>query len=534
MGVLQMNGYFQLEFKQNGSFLKIIPATEGGKNVSINEVAEYLKKKNFIFDLAELNKKVLALSQNGGAFLLDNKKHYPEREMLTVRVSEDKMNAYVRFYPPSTDGTLLTKEDILADLNSAKITFGVDKSAIDKYIANREYLTDFIFATGKPVRHGSDASIEYYFNTDLKARPTLKEDGSVDFFNLNTVNHIKEGDLLAKLTPEDAGDVGTNVFGEKIKPRDVKHLKLKYGHNIRISEDHTMIYSEVSGHVNLFDDKVFVSNVFETENIDNSTGDINYDGSVKINGNVNSNFSVRAKGNIEVSGVVEAAYIEADGDVIIAKGINGMGKGIIRAGGNVIVKYVENAEIFAGGYVETEAVMHSKISAGTEINVVSKKGFISGSSVSATQCISVKSLGSQMGGDTVVELGIDPYKRERYNNLRSKIDSEQKAIAQLQPVVVAFAQKLKQGVKLSPEQMKSLQEMSGKLNILKESFENDVEEFEDLEDNMIVDTDAKIVVKDTVFAGTKIIISDSSLVVKKDAQYCKFIRERGEIKITSL
>ena len=102
-----------------------------------------------------------------------------------------------------------------------------------------------------------DLYVEYFFNTDLKARPTLNEDGSVDFFNLNTMNHVKKDDLLARLTKEDPGDYGINVCGEQVKPRDVKRLKLKYGRNIYVNEDRTEAYCEVNGHVTLVDDKIF-------------------------------------------------------------------------------------------------------------------------------------------------------------------------------------------------------------------------------------------------------------------------------------
>ena len=94
---------------------------------------------------------------------------------------------------------------------------------------------------------------------------------------------------------EDLGDVGTNVMGEKLKPREVKKKKLKYGRNITVSEDKLTMISEVDGHVTLVDDKVFVSDVLTVENVDNSTGDIDYEGSVQVNGNVCANFTIKAK-----------------------------------------------------------------------------------------------------------------------------------------------------------------------------------------------------------------------------------------------
>ena len=347
-----MNGFFQLDLRPEGTFLRIYAATNGGEPVNINELAEYLQRKGIGYELTDLNRKVQSITDKG-VFQLDAVKRYQEREMMVTTIAPNKMEATVRFYPPSVQGFKLEKDDIYADLRTAGVQFGVDESVVDAFLQKRVYCTDIVMAVGKPVRHGTDASIEYFFKTDLRARPTLNEDGSVDFFNLNTMNHVKKDDLLARLTREDPGEYGVNVCGEPVKPRDVKRLKLRYGRNVYVNEEHTEAYCEVNGHVTLVDDKIFVSDVYTAENVDNSTGDINYEGTVKISGNVCSNFTVRAKGNIEIMGVVEGATLEAGGDITIARGVNGKGKAVLKAGGNIISKYIENADVTAKGFVET-------------------------------------------------------------------------------------------------------------------------------------------------------------------------------------
>lgn len=528
-----MNGYFQLEMTPQGTNLLIFKETEGGTPISINELGEYLNKKGITFDIAELNKKVNDISSKG-KIVLDNVKRYPEREMINVKISQNKMEAIVRFYPPSVGGSVLSKEDIRSDLNSANVTYGIDDKAIESFILKREYCKDYVLARGKEVRHGTDASIEYFFNTDLRAKPTVNEDGSVDFFNLNTVNHIKKGDLLARLTKEDPGENGLDVTNGFVKPRDVKKLMLKFGRNVVLNDDKTEAYSEVSGHVMLVEGKIFVSNVFEVENVDASTGDIDYDGSVKINGNVNSNFTVKATGNVEVAGVVEGAVIRADGDITIARGVNGMGKGEIHAGGNVICKYVENAKISAGGYIQTEAVMHSTVSARTELIVDGRKGNVSGSYVSARDLISVKSLGSQMGSDTVVQLGIDPYMKERMDFLGSELEKITKNLNQILPVLDAFKQKIAKGIKIPPDTVKNIKDMSEAASALMKKREEYADELDELKDSLLSESTAQIKVKDTVFAGTKICINDIQMTLKSDARFCRFYKDRGDIKMSSL
>ena len=77
------------------------------------------------------------------------------------------------------------------------------------------------------------------------------------------------------MKPADFGEAGITVTGEPIPPAKVKVLTLRFGRNIRLSEDKCEIYSEVSGHVTLVDDLVMVSDVYDVPaNVDVSTGDI--------------------------------------------------------------------------------------------------------------------------------------------------------------------------------------------------------------------------------------------------------------------
>lgn len=110
----------------------------------------------------------------------------------------------------------------------------------------------------------------------------MNDDGTVDFHSLDNVNHINAGDVVAELFPEDYGTPGYDVVGQPVSPKKVKRAVFQYGRNLKVSEDKRFLISEVSGHVTLENDKVFVSNELELVNVDNSTGDINYSGNVII------------------------------------------------------------------------------------------------------------------------------------------------------------------------------------------------------------------------------------------------------------
>lgn len=531
------NGYFQIVCGEGETFLKIFGPRDGGRPFHAKEVINYLNRNDIEYDVSALSqgfREALSSGKEVHQFRL-NKITSPEvRESYIFQVSEDGMMAIARFYPPSGKGERLSTESFIHFLEGERIKFGIRKEGLAHFFLKPIYCTDIIVAKGQPPRHGEDARIEYYFETDLHAKPTLKEDGSVDFFHLNTLNHCKKGDVLARLFPGDPGEAGTNVYGEKIKPRNIKQLFLKYGRNIAISEDRQVLTTEVDGHVSLVENKVFVSNVLEVENVDNATGNIEYDGNVSVNGNVCTNFSVKAKGDIEVRGVVEGAYLEAEGNIVITRGMNGMGKGTLKAAGNIIAKFLENAKVNAGGYVSTESILHSEVIAGTEIIVSGRRGFITGGRVCAASLIQVKTLGSYMGADTLVEVGVDPNARLRIQELQKAVVEIRKEIDGIHPVLLTMAQRMSQGANLKPEQLRTAQEMMQREKQLKQEEKDSIAEIDFLQQSLAESSQARVEVIGEVFSGTRICISDVSMIVKSTLSHCRFVKTKGEVEMGAL
>ena len=528
-----MNAYFQLIGQEGKTCLRLIPPTDGGNALEVGDVVDYLNFNKIMYDLPSLNNAISDLTEEK-VIVLNNDELVPVNEEVFITIDADRMNARGRFTCASDKGQEITKNEILSDLKLKGVKYGIDECAIDFYLMSRMYNEEIILASGQPPIQGKNASIEYFFNTDLHVRPTLNADGSVDFFNLNIINHVEEGQLIAKLTKEVKGTPGKDIFGGVIQPAKVNRKILKYGKNITVSEDGTELYSQCNGHVMLTGGRVFVGNVMEVENVDTSTGNIVYEGNVQVNGNVCSNFSVKAKGNVEVKGVVEGAEIEAGGNITIARGMNGMGKGVLKAGGNVIAKFIENSSVEAEGYVESGSIMHSNIVAGTEVHVGGRKGFISGGRVNATSLIEAKILGSEMGTNTILEIGLSAVAKKRFKEVSEQIEEIDKVLARAIPIMEAAKERIEEGQELSDEQLDNVKNIYNLSKIkLKEQLELKSEQ-EELNKAMEIDKDASIKVTDTVYAGTQIVISDVSKMIKDRVQHCKFIKSQGNVKMMGL
>lgn len=528
-----MNGYFQIIAKTVGVYLRCYPPKGDGRPINMKEVLDYLETEKLPYDVKVLNETLNGLVDEQD-ILLTTDKIMPIKEKCMVSVSFDKMKASICLYPPSTNGRTCSQEDIVYALKCAKIEYGIDHEAIKTFLEQKEYGTPRVVAVGKPPREGKDAKIEYFFQTDRKMRPQLREDGTVNYFDLDLVSHCKKGDLLAVLTPADLGEPGITVLGTPIRQKEVVRLVLKHGKNIELNEEKTELRSMVDGHVTLVDDTVFVSNVLEVENVDNSTGNIDYDGSVKINGNVCTNFSVRARGDIEVKGTVEGAYMESGGNIVLARGINGMGKGKLVAEGNIISKFLENCSVNAGGYIETETIVQSNVKSKTEVHVSGKKASITGGTVIATNLVSTKNLGTLMGTPTNIVVGVDPAINERSAQLKKELDEAQKNLDKVLPVLDSTKKKLLGSSISQRDQMKYMAQLIETARHLQQVVESRSQELEECKAQLTQAMDSKVEVSGEMYPGVVVTISDVSLRIRDSIKFCRLRKRDGEVKVESL
>lgn len=529
------NGFFQLCHKEDGTYLKIFPAMNGGQPIQIEDVAEYLHIKRIQeFDIKALNDAILA-AKEVTEYKVINETVYPQDEYMKLSISKDKLKVVARFYPPSTKGKLITKDEIMKDLQHKGICHGIVEKNIDAYLKARQFCTSFIIAKATLPIPGKDAQITYHFELNINSKPKINEDGSVDFHQLDNISRINAGDILATLVPADLGTPGTDVFGGEVTPPKVSAKVLKHGRNIHLSEDGTKMYSDVSGHASLVDDKVFVSNTYEVPaDVSAATGDIFYDGNVEVKGNVITGFKVEAKGDIIVHGVVEGATLIAGGQIILKRGIQGMSRGVLKAGGDIVTKFIENSEVESEGTISTDAIMHSKVTAKGDIISTGKRGLIIGGEIKTETMVSMKTAGSTMGTKTVIEVRVDPALTEEYLRLEKQISDMEVEKKKFEQVVGVYQKKVEKGEKLPEDRMKQFKIAKQSSMILQQNIEKAEERCLELKEEMAKHNNGRIKVLNTAYPGVKIIINNAIYYVKGEMSRCQFVKERADIKVTSV
>ena len=203
-----------------------------------------------------------------------------------------------------------------------------------------------------------------------------------------------------------------------------------------------LLRAAIAGSPKLINQGVQVNPVVEVDAVDLTTGNINFEGSLQVRGDISATMEVRVTGDVVVNGTMEAALVEAGGNVTVKGGIIGMAEAMqdasgpartahIVCGGELKARFIENAIISAGQNVEVEReIRQCSIAAGGAVNVGAanaQQTAIMGGQIRALQAVRAGTIGSPAGVPTLVQAGLDPHadiKRTALTRKRVKMNEE--------------------------------------------------------------------------------------------------------------
>ncbi|MCH5264896.1 MAG: DUF342 domain-containing protein [Lachnospiraceae bacterium] len=529
------NGYFQVINQDGKAWLQVHKPEDGGEMVSVDDVVQYLDRISLEdCDLSAISQ-YLQNEDFDIPLRLTDSEVLPESEKCIIRVIDQGVRALARFYPATSGGPALTEDDIIGDLRLAGVRHGIHKKAIDHFLAHREYCRDYIIADATPPVQGYDAEITYFFDVNATAKPKLNEDGSVDFHQLGNIKIVTEGEKLATLKPANHGRAGISVLGAPLNPKKVKVRHLRFGRNIEISPDKCNLYSKVAGHVTLVDDMVMVSDIYRVPaDVDSSTGDIDYKGTVEVAGNVNTGFKIKAEGDIIVNGVVEGAVLISGGNIVLKRGMQGMERGELKAAGNITAKFLENCKVVCEGGLRADAVLHSEVECREQIQVRGKKGLINGGSIKTYSGIHATSLGSTMGSSTKVEILSDIELVKQANQLKEDIEEREEKLHGIEKTVRTIKELRDSWQEITPEQIQFMKTAAMSKPILKKELRKMRREREDILARIEKNRNVCIKVEGTVYPGVNIMVKDATRIVKEEMSHCRLVREGADVQMKGL
>ena len=381
----------------------------------------------------------------------------------TLFLSADKMTAYIRAadYEKGKDANNSFDPQIIYELLQEKeVDFGVDHDGIEVYAKGKTLFKDFEVAHGQRPVPGADGYVEYFFEKDRSGGPRVKNDGSVDYKELDLFENVIPGKVLCRIHPPQEGIDGVDVQGKPVKAKAGKEAVIGCGNGTELSEDGTMILATKGGMVISNNGNVEIKEVFTVNgDVGPSTGNIRFNGAVVVKGNVLSDYSIFANGDIVINGYVESSILTSTGNVTIKNGVNGMKKGMIKADGDVTTKFAEMAKIIVGGDFHFDYCINCDVRAVGSIIGKGKRASLMGGSYIAGQMINISTAGSDKNlpmdlqiiprWNEVTNLKIKPEERvkdyqEQVSELEHKIAEQKKLLEKIEEGILKVTKKSKQ------------------------------------------------------------------------------------------
>lgn len=454
-----------------------------------------------------------------------------EEQKIVVWVSPDGLSAFIKIELPNNEQDL--KEEIKKELEEKQVVYGIDWNLIDSIVKEKRYFQEFQIAKGVESQSGEDGYYEYLFDRDIDVRPRILKDGSVDYKSMGEVPIVKENQELARYHPATEGKNGKSVRGEEIIGRKGKDLQALKGKGFTVSEDKTLYRAAITGKVTAQARILRVSSLLEINgDVSISTGGVNFAGDVLIRGNVLSGTEVTVQGDIEVNGCVEAATLIAGKNVVLKNGMQGNGKGIIRAGGNVSGKFFEQVSIEAKGNVSANAIMNCDIQCGDTIQVAGRFGIIVGGKVSALREIEATIIGNMAGTKTSLETGTK-------EDLFMKMQQLERQCNEISIETAKYSSALKKITEIIEKQGMAPDLQRNKISIMRKKIEkeailSDLENQKaELAEKMGKCSNARIIVAKSIYPGVILTINGITERIKTENYNSTYQKKGYEIGFTS-
>ncbi len=519
---------YQLSYGQEGVFLRVNNTYQNDQDL-INAILDYLKRKQV--KGYELNQVTQAVKQKNQPCKIAP----PQEESLidsTVKInlSRDKMEASI-WVSAAEGGKEFTLETLKEELFQGQVVFGIDEELLKK-IVDHKWTDGYVkVAKGKAPIDGIDGKAIYLFDTDKSFKPIILEDGTVDFKQLNIIRNVNRGELLVEIIPPTDGVPGTDVCGNTISAKKGKEVRIKKGKNTVESEDGLKLYAAVDGQIIVEDGKISVSEVYQIRgDVDNSTGNVQFNGTVIVNGNVKSGFMIQAEGNIEVNGVVEGATLISKGNIVLSRGIQGNNQALLECGGNLVVKYVENAKIRCRGNIQADFILHSDVVTKGKILLNGKRGLVAGGDIRAGEEIRAKTVGSHMGTSTRLEVGIDPQERMKQDEIKTELAEIDKNSQNLKKTIDLLKRTAQTG-QIPKNKEEILIKSVKTLEFLKEKEATLRAQLQEIDERIAYLSRGKIHVSDTIYPGVKVVILNATRFIYDELSNCTLYRKDGEVTI---
>ncbi len=386
--------------------------------------------------------------------------NYPVLERIdatiSIAIDDDEMGASAAI-TAAQGGKHLSAKAILNAAQEAGVKKGFSKEELVKLaqLAAKEDPNNQVtsqIASGKLAINGKDAKIKHLVESAQARilRPKRREDGSVDMRDLGDIICVKVGDPLAEKVLLTSGKQGYTVTATPLSPEPGNDIVLISGEGTEFSpKNENILVSQKVGLPKVIPNGMEVDEIYKIKDVNVSSGNINFTGSVIIEGDVNEGMKVIASGDVTIGGFVESAIIESGGDITISGGIIGRKHDIektkvtdvnmsvsVNANGSVYAKYCQYAQISSSKDIRIEnQLLHSLINVNGALKVGTEdksNGTLIGGFIKAGVHVSAGIVGATAGSNTIISFDHEIIKlKDQLTDIESRLKIDKDKTAEL-------------------------------------------------------------------------------------------------------
>ncbi|MDR1899771.1 MAG: FapA family protein [Treponema sp.] len=428
-----------------------------------------------------------------------------------ITVSEDAMSARGDLFAGAGAGLPLTGETVMKALSAAGVVKGIDKKALEtgvKTANEKGRCSGLILARGEPPLAKNIPHVQWLVPIEwaglLPAPVPAEPAAGTPQGSANTAAsveaavaavaakakltelpvriqtmQINAGTPIAEIRPGDPeGRAGWDVRGAALGPE--RGIAVPVSHDDSITEtpagNGVRLGAARSGTLNYDGRDLKISSLKGIKgDVGKATGNITFPGELRIQGNVESGFSVMAGLNVLIGGGVESSLVSAGGKAVIAGGVRGAGKGVVRARATIETAFVEEATLLAVDDIKVaKGCVRCNIKTNGKLLVTAETGKLTGGVCRARHGVEVQELGSEKGHQTEVSFGQDYLVKDQIEMIERELEKVHAALKRIEERITGAAKNPAALNAARAEKVKYLkmqEQLNMKVFTLREKFE---------------------------------------------------------------
>ncbi|MCL2129018.1 MAG: FapA family protein, partial [Treponema sp.] len=328
---------------------------------------------------------------------------------IILNLGNNNYEARGDFYPAMENGKPLSGEYIRTLLEQSRIVYGINQEEIDtaleKCEGEKQIVSNVLMAKGDlPI---NEIPEYMQFNPLLGQYNTPgKDDDSVDHKARSPFIIVKKDQAVAKQKSRKPGKEGINVFGETEGFHISRPESVSAGENTRM--DGRFLLAAINGQLIVENGVINIRNSLVIKGgVGYGTGNIIFPGDVTIDGPVSDGFKIYSGGTVTIKQTFDVTDVITKEDLNVMGGIIGRGQALVKVGGNLRTKFIENCRVACRNKISVSfEIINSHIFT-LEILDMGEKGRIVGGEIYALKGVIAGGIGKKTGKAARIFCGVD-------------------------------------------------------------------------------------------------------------------------------